>query len=46
MPVLLYLLALNSHFNILFFVYCVLRGNLKADHLAMHVLETVKDAGN
>lgn len=40
--VLLYLLALNSNFNILFFVYCVFRGNLKAGHLTMHVLQTVK----
>lgn len=46
MPVLLCLLELNSNFNILVFVYCVFRGNLKADHLTMCVLRTVKAAGN
>lgn len=39
MLLLLYLLALNTNFNFLF-VYCVFRGNLKADHLPMNVLQT------
>lgn len=42
MPVLLHLITLNCSLNILFLLAHSLTGNWKADHLAMHLLETVK----